>query len=525
MTTLRVRHSVRELQNMYDQGNTKPLDDLIRAWIGIKSLPVDDLNSFFIIGGYHGEPFEGQGATLKQYWGGYCNHGNVLFPTWHRVYVLRIEEALQSFEPDVMMPYWDETSEETLRLGIPKVLTEEKYELDGVLVDNPLQSYIFQKDVMDVKGESLYSKPEGYKTVRYPLSGLVGTQAAQEKTEIHNNKFPNHTENTALLNENVRAWLISGSTSDKSSKPKTTGTAYKYFRCLDAPNYTAFSNVVSASEWTQNNSGHTIVALEDPHNDVHLAVGGFDVPEQGEFGLIAGANGDMGENNTAGLDPIFFFHHCNVDRMFWLWQVRNGHTDNFEIIANYPGTNASGDIAKGGQGPAVGQQDDEQLTMETNLYPFLKGDAPDEIYYTSNDCINIETQLGFTYSDGSLSTIVDREKNEELSIFEDITIKSTKKLEVSNINRANFKGSFVIRAYAQVGEKTFFLGHRSILSRGDVSNCANCQTHLGVVVHFDLFDLTQEEIEKASFSVEIQHREHANNDKSKLQIFDTRVID
>ncbi|WP_080410190.1 tyrosinase family protein [Burkholderia ubonensis] len=28
--------------------------------------------------------------------GGYCDHGNVLLPTWHRVYPLKLEEALQS---------------------------------------------------------------------------------------------------------------------------------------------------------------------------------------------------------------------------------------------------------------------------------------------------------------------------------------------------------------------------------------------------------------------------------------------
>ena len=49
-----------------------------------------------MLGGYHGEPFRGAGWGSSPYWGGYCNHGNVLFPTWHRVYVLKLEEALQS---------------------------------------------------------------------------------------------------------------------------------------------------------------------------------------------------------------------------------------------------------------------------------------------------------------------------------------------------------------------------------------------------------------------------------------------
>src|SRR5512136_1314922 len=134
---IRVRRSVRDLQTDYENGNKQPLEDLVRAWKGIKELPATDKRSFFVLGGYHGEPFQyrRQVDALSTvdgytYWGGYCNHGNVLFPTWHRVYVFKLEEALQSIVPGVTMPYWDETSEETLQHGIPWVLTQEQFELD-----------------------------------------------------------------------------------------------------------------------------------------------------------------------------------------------------------------------------------------------------------------------------------------------------------------------------------------------------------------------------------------------------------
>jgi Common central domain of tyrosinase len=93
---LRVRHSLTELQDQYRAGNKEPLEDLWRAWKAIKELPADDPRSFFTLGGYHGEPFRGLGQTNPQYWGGYCHHGNVLFPTWHRVYLLKLEDALRS---------------------------------------------------------------------------------------------------------------------------------------------------------------------------------------------------------------------------------------------------------------------------------------------------------------------------------------------------------------------------------------------------------------------------------------------
>ena len=119
--TLRIRRALEDIQADYLAGNTKELDSLMRAWKGIKALPPDDPNSFFMIGGYHGEPFRGAGWGSSAYWGGYCNHGNVLFPTWHRVYLLRLEDALRSIPDcaDVTLPFWDETSDESLKKGMP----------------------------------------------------------------------------------------------------------------------------------------------------------------------------------------------------------------------------------------------------------------------------------------------------------------------------------------------------------------------------------------------------------------------
>src|SRR4051812_2944560 len=111
-TALRVRRSIQDLQDEYTGGDKKPLEDLMRAWRGIKELPPEDPRSFFVLGGYHGEPFRGAGWGNSSYWGGYCHHGNVLFPTWHRVYLLKLEDALRSIPGcgDVTLPFWDETS-------------------------------------------------------------------------------------------------------------------------------------------------------------------------------------------------------------------------------------------------------------------------------------------------------------------------------------------------------------------------------------------------------------------------------
>jgi tyrosinase len=478
---LRVRPSLTDLQNQYAAGNKKPLEDLWRAWIGVKQLPADDPRSFFRLAGYHGEPFRGPGTTDSHYWGGYCQHGNVLFPTWHRVYLLKLEEALRSMPgcQDVTLPFWDETSADSLTNGIPWALTRQTVELDGQTIPNPLRSFTFNADIVDpIRSHNVdFSKPKGYETVRYPLSGLVGTADDRAATTAHNTQYPDYDHNVALLNQNIVSWLAGTELINGRADPEGQ-IAARYQKCLDAPNYTVFSNKTSAEQWnedvTKNDpSGPRVESLELPHNGIHLAIGGFDVPSSvpasPSRSPIEGANGDMGENDTASFDPIFYFHHCFVDRVFWLWQQRHGATEHLDIIAGYKGTNSS----DARQGVTPGIEPNTPLTMSTPLYPFTKADgAP----YTSADCINI-VKLGVTYGPGSLQG----PPAPSTSAGPDSRV-----IAVSGINRGNISGSFLVSAFGTTGGQRVHLGTEAILSRWNVSECANCQTHLEVKAFFEV---------------------------------------
>jgi len=54
--------------------------------------------------------------------------------------------------------------------------------------------------------------------------------------------------------------------------------------------------------------------LENIHDFVHGWTGG----NNGSVG------GDMGSLGTAAWDPIFWSHHCNIDRLWYLWQLKHG---------------------------------------------------------------------------------------------------------------------------------------------------------------------------------------------------------
>jgi tyrosinase len=68
---------------------------------------------------------------------------------------------------------------------------------------------------------------------------------------------------------------------------------------------------------TLNHPPGTPGALEQtPHNTVH--------------GQLGGATGFMGGFSTAPLDPMFWLHHCNIDRLWEVWVQRQKHLGNLD---------------------------------------------------------------------------------------------------------------------------------------------------------------------------------------------------
>lgn len=499
---IRTRRSINAIYQDYLNGKQQELTDLIRAWKGICDISQQDpnaWNSFFKIGGMHGEPFRGAGYSNLAWWGGWCHHGNVLFPTWHRAYCFHIENALRSIPgcSNVTLPYWDETGEDTKVNGVPGIFLEPQFILDGEIIDNPLHCYTFPQNIVDradqdptSKTYNMYTKRKGYKTVRYPYSGLVGTDEAKVQTEEHNSKFTPE-EAAEHLNANVQDWLNAGVWINGVFNP--TGTRAKFEKCLHAPNYTVFSNTTSAQAWNDDATPvDQVVALESPHNDIHLAVGGFQVPGT-DKSPISGANGDMGENDTAGLDPIFFFHHCEIDRYFWLWQQKHNSTKTLDIIPEYPGTNSVDN-----QGPTPGVAGGTWLTLDTELQPFWKTEPSTSgpgTYMTSRDVVDT-TALGYTY---------DTPIHKFLGALPPPQRAATS-VRISGVHKNNIAGSHQLMVYATLpGEKQRkLIAVDSVLSRWHVSGCANCQLTTDVQRYAPLHGLSAEDVESGAVELTVE---------------------
>jgi tyrosinase len=78
-------------------------------------------------------------------------------------------------------------------------------------------------------------------------------------------------------------------TTRQPKPPKSLPTADQVNKILGLPDFQDFSE-----------------QLENIHNQVHIWVGG-----------------DMGVIPTAAFDPIFFSHHSMIDRLWYVWQVKN----------------------------------------------------------------------------------------------------------------------------------------------------------------------------------------------------------
>ena len=262
-----IRLSLRELDK---KCNAQKKNDFLKAWKLIQELPPDNPNSFWSIATYHGMPFKQRRVPLggdesegdssgtgndEKTWGGYCQHGNVLFPFWHRFYCLRLEQALQTVlekgKERVALHYWDASSKESMFEGLPHIVTDEHVYIDGEYVPNPLFKFKLPKPIEDdVSNDDQYSqfyvKKAGYKTCRYPYSGIRNPPDAKIVAKAHNKSIDQMNETPlSLLQTNIIRCLNKGITTPDSHHDSV---AEQLKKCLDVTHYNPFSNTTSSAK-------------------------------------------------------------------------------------------------------------------------------------------------------------------------------------------------------------------------------------------------------------------------------------
>jgi len=235
---------------------------LLLALQGVQSITEDNDLSWYQVSGIHGYPFvpwqEDPSFVPANSNRGYCTHSSSIFTTWHRPYLVLLEQLLcdqarsiaqefqgadaakyQAAATEVRIPYWDWSSTST-QSRIPAAVKQDSISVNAptgqTTIANPLFSYKFRS-------------PQ-------PSDSGLGTQTIRGSSD---------DQLAASFNSRRQSTLN-----------LFTDSAYNQF------------------------SGD----LENIHNNIHVQIGG-----------------NMVYVPRSAFDPIFFLHHANVDRLTAMYQA------------------------------------------------------------------------------------------------------------------------------------------------------------------------------------------------------------
>lgn len=254
-----------------------------------------------------------------------CPHGNWWFYVWHRGYVGYFEQTVRklSSNPEFAFPYWDWSELQELPLAM----------FDGVLTPTNAAYAKYTKDLptfetvvkpaMAAYWQTLNAdqlaqqKLRGYDSFDDMWKAVMGWDPVNQKFSIGDQAFA-ITEKARYVPINNRG-LPPDVAKECSFNFVNGGLAPNQFN--STAEETSFTSVRTTSHNAapMSQQGDFFSILEGkPHNHVHNFIGGA----FGEPGNWApGPYGNM-TNNLSPVDPIFFLHHANMDRLWESWSAK-----------------------------------------------------------------------------------------------------------------------------------------------------------------------------------------------------------
>lgn len=222
-------------------------------------------------------------------------HRGPAFLPWHREYLLRLERAMQDIVPGIMLPYWD-------------------WATDAALPDLK-QASVWGTDLLGGDGDP----SDDYAIKDGPFSGAAWPIPSSLNGPVLRRRF-----GVFEIADNGTVRLQNLMISDQSEVDATLAEV-RY----DAPPYgtdaAGFRRRVEG--WNPPPAG--AITGSRMHNIVHLWVGGSWVVNDG--GVLQTRFGSM-VPGTSPNDPIFFLHHCFIDKIWADWQDLRAASD----PAGYP---------------------------------------------------------------------------------------------------------------------------------------------------------------------------------------------
>ncbi|KAJ1326981.1 tyrosinase [Microdochium nivale] len=327
--------------------------------------------SWFQLTGIHGLPLSPWDSEGRQGW--YCTHSQPNFGTWHRPYVSMMEQTLfrqvanvakrfsESDIPDEQkkkylaaaqhfrIPYWDYFRPRGHKSSFPGVSNPENGTTTAPY-DWGAPQILTLPEVMvrRLPDNELVAMPNPFFQFQF--------DSEQFKKLAEGNQVPTELMND-LLNS-VREDQI------RLCLAMIEDKVYRNFRT-----FSTNAVVLDAKEQPEEKLGKASGSIEDFHNKYHVTIGGLSGTDPA---------GHMTFIETAAFDPIFWMHHCQIDRLFAIWQAANGEKHWFNELA-----------------------EDQQEMGKDNLTPFRKWPLVDKAdaknRYWNSDRARDTADLGYTY--------------------------------------------------------------------------------------------------------------------------------
>lgn len=239
-----------------------------------------------------------------------CPHGNWWFYVWHRGFLGYFEETIRNLsgDPDFAIPYWDWTT-------LPQI--------PDPMFDGPLnpQNAPFEPFTDNLAVFTSFIQPQ----LQAYWNSLNAAQYDQLNARGYTtfDKMWNDVTGNGVSGNMAFATTCSSRYLTRQNPKLDEKTAYNVspFVVLSGLLPTDFYNTNSVLSFTSSKTpSHNTAPSQTtqfstlegmPHNKVHNYIGGYPPINPGPFGNMT--------NNLSTVDPIFFLHHSNMDRLWDIW--------------------------------------------------------------------------------------------------------------------------------------------------------------------------------------------------------------
>jgi hypothetical protein len=262
---------------------------------------------------------------------GHGGNGAYGFFSWHRRFLFQVEQQLQSYVPGVMMPYWDWTD----------------------------PSSIMTDTFLGPNGTTASEVRSGYFAAAAP--GQPG----------------NPTPAPAWWPAGLTGWILpaafgsgSGALRRGIGSAASLPTANDLRESLAKLTYPEFQNAVESG------FGLSSYPSQQMHNGLH--------------GWVGGPFGQMSAPSYSPFDPIFYLHHCNIDRLWAMWQV-DGHADEYPASGGKP-NHLRNDIMYPWTGGAAGYGTNAAISASIPMPNFASAGVQHNV-----DTLDFRTAYDYTY--------------------------------------------------------------------------------------------------------------------------------